>query len=80
VGTNGPGLREEGNETVFTTRCRHLKATTRTELAYVNVKRRDGSGGRMAYDRASGCLYFESVCSQHMVPELYVVRTVGHPS
>jgi hypothetical protein len=41
-----------------------------------NPRSRDGT----SYDRASGCLYFEFVWSQQVVPELYVVRTVRHPS
>jgi len=41
-----------------------------------NLRSRDGT----SYDRASGCLYFEFVWSQQVVPELYVVRTVRHPS
>jgi hypothetical protein len=41
---------------------------------------RDGRERCETYDRASGCLYLVSVWSQHVVPALYVVRTVQHPS
>jgi hypothetical protein len=44
-----------------------------------NPRSRDETS-RRRYDRARGCLYFEFVWSQQVVPELYVVRTVRHPS
>ena len=76
-GMNGPDLPEkEGSETAFTTRCRRMNALDLHHQGTRNLRSRDGT----SYDRASGCLYFEFVWSQQVVPELYVVRTVRHPS
>ena len=76
VGTIDPALREEGSETAFTTRCRHLRAPTRTDTAYGNYAEARPGG----YPRASGCLNFELEWSQQVEPELYVVSSVVQPS
>jgi hypothetical protein len=80
VGMSGPDLPDKKG--VRRPSPRDVGARTRS--TYLNSVRETGGPRRIdgvpTYERASGCLYFESVWTQHVVPALYVVRTVEHPS
>ena len=60
----------EGSETAFTTRCRRMNALDLPGQRTRNRRKRDGGDEMRSYERASGCLYLESVCSQQVVPAL----------